>query len=320
MTLPVVADLPRLLRRLAREEDDERRELARLEARLRRFQDEERPAYEHWLRLVHGPLVARIGELAAELCARQMLAERVTELVEDEGLHPREALYLVREGTPARGPRRDGTAAPDEIAARRRAKLERKRAERRRAKRAGQKEAAPGVGDGDRSMEGPRRQLTALYRALARSLHPDSPTVVRALAPARLRTIWAEVQAAYAVRSLERLLALSIWLETVTAAGVDAAIADGAADGSFLSLAERHARLRALRRSARALERRLAELAREPAWDFASAPASARRKLERAAARRLAGERDAMEAALAAVDEFLAGIGPPRPPRSTRRR
>ncbi len=65
MTLPVVADLSRLLRRLAREEDDERRELARLEARLRRFQDEERPAYEQWLRLVHGPLVARIGELAA---------------------------------------------------------------------------------------------------------------------------------------------------------------------------------------------------------------------------------------------------------------
>ena len=169
-------------------------------------------------------------------------------------------------------------------------------------------------------MEGPRRQLTALYRALARSLHPDSPTVVRALAPARLRTIWAEVQAAYAVRSLERLVALSTWLETVTVAGLDAAIADGAADGPFLSLAERHARLRALRRSARALERRLAELAREPAWDFASAPASARRKLERAAARRLAGERDAMEAALAAVDEFLADIGPPRPPRSTRRR
>ncbi len=195
-----------------------------------------------------------------------MLAERVTELVEDEGLHPREALYLVREGTP-RGGRRDG-AAPDEVAARRRAKLERKRAERRRAKREGMKDAVHGVGDGDdgdRSAAGTRRPITALYRALARSLHPDSPTVVRALALARLRTIWAEVQAAYAVRSLERLLALSTWLETVTAAGVDAAIADGAADGSFLSLAERHARLRALRRSARALERRLAELTREPA-------------------------------------------------------
>ena len=39
MTLPVPADLSRLLRRLAREERTERGALARLEARLRRFED-----------------------------------------------------------------------------------------------------------------------------------------------------------------------------------------------------------------------------------------------------------------------------------------
>lgn len=318
MTLPVVADLPRLLRRLAREEDEERRALARLEARVRRYEDVEAPAYHAWLRLAHGPLVARIDELAAELRARQMLADRVSDLVDDEGLHPREALWLVQEAMPSRAARADDAPSADEIAARRRAKLERKRAERRQAKR-GRKAVGARAGEAAATDEGARRRLLGLYRTLARSLHPDSPTVVRTLAPARLRAVWTEVQAAYAMRSLERLLALATWLETVRAAGSEAAAAEPV-DGAFLPLAERHERLRALRRAARALERRLADAGREPAWELAHASAGDRRKLARVAARRLTIERDAMEAALAAVDAFLAGIGPPRPPRGARRR
>ncbi len=316
MTLPVVADLPRLLRHLAREEDAERRELARLEARLRRYEDVERPAYDAWLRLELGPVVTEIEELAAALRARQMLAERVNDLVEDEGLHPREALYVLQEAPDVGAAGAAGRAERearhrDEIEARRRAKLDRKRAERKRKKHA---QRQGGAIRGDDGTETSRRRLLAIYRALARSLHPDSPSVVRTLAPARLRAIWAEVQAAYALRSLERLLALATWLETIGAGGGE----DDGRDGPFLSLAERRERVRTLRRSARALDRRLAALVSEPAWEFAATAPPLRRKLRTMAARRLAAERDAMRSALAAVDEFLAGIGPPRPPRTQR--
>ena len=59
MTLPVLTDMQQLLRRLAIEEDDQRRDLARREDRLRRFEDLERPAYESWLRLEIGPIVCQ---------------------------------------------------------------------------------------------------------------------------------------------------------------------------------------------------------------------------------------------------------------------
>ncbi|MCC6763124.1 MAG: hypothetical protein IT293_00540 [Deltaproteobacteria bacterium] len=326
MTLPVPADLPRLLRRLAREERTERRELARLEARLRRFEDVERPAYDAWLRLELGPAVGEVEELSSALRARQVLAARVTELVEDEGLHPREALWVVRECGADEAPRAEGGAERtarerDEVEARRRAKRERKRAARKRARRerraAGRGGGASGATGAEGAVDGvATKRLAAIYRALARSLHPDSPSVVRTLAPARLRAVWAEVQAAYAVRGLERLLALATWLQAVAESGLDAEAELGeAADaaGGFLSVAERHERLRALRRAARMLERRLEGLAAEPAWAFPAATPQARRKLRRGAARRLAGERDALRAALAAVDEFLDDIGPPRP-------
>lgn len=329
--LPVVIDVRQVLRRLAREEASERTELARLEARLRRYEDVERPAYEAWLRLALGPAVTRVEELAVELRARQVLAARVTELVEVGGLHAREALWMIQEAASAPaeepGSRRRGPATedPDAVDARRRAKRDRKRAERKQAARERKAAAAGGSGPGDAGAEPSRKRLVGLYRDLARSLHPDSPHVLRDLPAARLRSIWAEVQAAYAIRSLERLLALATWVETVAATGVDATSGEAtsaarAPDGPTLSLAERHDRLRALRRASRALDRRLATLAAEPGWDFEGASPPARRKLEQAAARRLAREAAEMEAALQAVDAFLDAIGPPRPPRGVRRR
>jgi len=323
VTIPAVADLRAVLEGLARRERDARRIVADLEARLRRFEDVERPAYEAWLRLELGPLVTRVEETAAELRARQMLAERVSELVEDEGLHPREALWVVREAPPARPRGDDESVSREEIAARRRAKLERKRAERKQAKRTRRRGAtdAAAAGEPQTDAAGPgRRRLVVLYRALARRLHPDSPTVLGSLAPARRRTVWAEVQTAYRTGSVERLLALSTWMDTVTETGVDGVVgADAHADGPVLSLAERHERLRALRRSARALERRLAELATAPSWEFTSATAAARRKLRQAALRRLEAELTEAREALAEVEAMLAAVGPPRAPRTTPR-
>lgn len=329
--LPVVVDVRQVLRRLAREETSERTELARLEARLRRYEDLERPAYEAWLRLELGPAVMRVEELAIALRSRQILAARVSELVELDGLHAREALWVIQEAASGSehdsGSRRRGPATedPDAVDARRRAKRDRKRAERKQAARERKATAAGGAATAESGGEPSRKRLVGLYRDLARSLHPDSPHVLRDLPPARLRSIWAEVQAAYAIRSLERLLALATWVETVAATGVDATSGDAASEARgpeapTLSLSERHDRLRALRRASRTLDRRLATLAAEPAWDFEGAEPPARRKLKQAAARRLASEAAEMAAALQVVDDFLDAIGPPRPPRGVRRR
>lgn len=252
--LPVPSDLQALLRRLAIAERDRVREAASLEARIRRFEDVERPAYECWRRLTFGPSLSALQERYDEVQARRALARRVMELVERDDRHPREALYLAthRDAGPVPG---SAGPDPDEVEARRRAKRERKRADRRRTARAARaSEAAP-------------RRIVTLYRALARRLHPDSHTAIRSLDPTRVRAVWNEVQAAYEARSLERMLAISAWLER---ASEPDAVEPPAAP--LLSLAERHERLRALGRSCRALERRLAELERDPAWNFLDAP------------------------------------------------
>ena len=166
--------------------------------------------------------------------------------------------------------------------------------------------------------------MTELYRALARRLHPDSPTAISGLDPGRVRTIWVDVQAAYAARSLERMLAISAWLEMAAAGGTDAgALGHERRDSSYaplLSLAERHEHVRALDRSRRALERRLAQLEREPAWGFEAAPTRVRRQLKQAAARRLEDELSQVRNALDDVEDFFKSIGSPRPPRQMRRR
>jgi len=307
--LPVVVDVHQVRRRLAEEEEDCRRELVRLEARLREFEDVERPAYMSWVRLELGPVVTRVEEVTAALRAQSFLADRVDELVAAHGLHPREALHAARTGGALDEER-------DAVAARRQAKLDRKRAERKQAKRARRAGAVPQADAGGRAGAplGAARVVT-LYRGLARRLHPDSPMVVRGLAPARLRTVWAEVQAAYAARNLERLLALSAWLETAAAAG-GVARDGGDAGGPLVSLGERHVRLRALRGACRALERRLAELASDPAWEFPTVSAAVRRGLKQAAAKRLAAELDELALALREAEDFIAAIGAPRPPRT----
>jgi hypothetical protein len=154
-----------------------------------------------------------------------------------------------------------------------------------------------------------------LYRALARRLHPDSPTAIRSLDAARIRTVWTEVQSAYEARSLERMLAISAWLETAETPGTNAPPA-----APLLSLAERHERLRALARSCRTLERRLADLERDPAWKFGDAPGRIRRRLEKDVARDIDDEFVRLREAAEELDEFFAAIGSPRAPRDGRGR
>jgi len=314
--LPVLSDLQALLRRLALDEHDRVRELASLESRIRRFEDVERPAFIRWRRLTFGPALSALQELYEEVQARRALARRVMELVERRSLRPREALYVATHGASAKTDRH-ADSDRDAVEARRRAKRERKRDERKetaRAKRASNQaaRATPRAGTDDAAAA---RRIVTLYRALARRLHPDSPTAIRSLDAVRVRAVWTEVQSAYESRSLERMLAISAWLETAEERGPE-----GPPAAPLLSLGERHERLRALARSCRALERRLAELERDPAWEFVDAPGRIRRRLEKDVARDIDDELARLREAAVELDEFFRAIGSPRPPRSERGR
>jgi len=253
----------------------------------------------------------------------------VNELVERQGLHPREALYVV---TTSGTDTDSGTSSgwdPDEVEARRRAKLERKRMERRQAKRArsGAAGTPPVATPGSERAphtERRRTRIVRLYRALARQLHPDSPTVLRSLTATRMRQIWTEVQTAYEALDLDRLLGLSAWLDTMAASGTvpgsgEPALADESPP-PLLSLDERHQRLRALRRACRALERRLARLETDPAWNFAHMPERRRRTLRVEAAAELDRRVAQLHELAQTLDDFFASIGSPRRPRDGRRR
>ena len=322
MKLPVPVDARRLRARLAVEERELLERLAALEARVRRFADVERPAYESWRRLEFGPLLATLQEVSDELRLRSVLADRLQVLVEREGLDPREALHRAQHPA-ARATR--GGFDPDEVEARRRAKLERKRAQRRDAKRdqraAGRKaeSGAPAAGASAR----PAR-VVDLYRALARRIHPDSPSALRGIASERLGALWADVQDAYESASLERLLAISAWVESLGEADGNAPPLHGSSGASarspLLSLSERHERLRALRRSCRALERDLDALRSDPAWEFAEQQRHGRSRLARRTRDAIEQEIDRVRRALAEVEELFAAIGSPRPPRPRRRR
>jgi len=322
--LPVPSDAQRLRERLATEERVLIEQLAALEARVRRFADVERPAYASWRRLEFGPLLATLQELSDELRMRSVLADRLSVLVEQHGLHPREALHrLTDPGAHAPGESFD----TGEVEARRRAKLARKRAERkeaRRAQRAADRSAGQGAADAPSAATArPPARIVDLYRALARRIHPDSASALRNLEPGRLGALWADVQGAYEAGSLERLLAIAAWVETLADADAsgDALRARSAASAAIeRSFSERFARLRALHRSRRALERQLTELRTDPAWEFAAQRAGARRKLARQARTAIDDEIALVRHALQELEEFFESIGPPRPPRRGQRR
>lgn len=315
--LPVPSDARRLAERLAAQEQDLAEHLAALEARVRLFEDVEQPAYASWRRLEFGPLLVALQELSDELHMRRVLAHRVSELAEREGLHPREALHVLTHPDARAGRTSPGGFDPDEVEARRRAKRDRKREERKAAKRTKRVAERPA----DASLEvrgaGPTR-IVGLYRALARRLHPDSPRALRTIAPERLGALWSDVQDAYESGRLERLLAIAAWIETLGDA--DSASGIGPMESlALLSFSERFDRLRVLRRSCRALERELAALRADPAWEFETRRRAAPLELARRARAGIEEDVDRIRRALEDVEAFFDEIGRPRPPRSRRR-
>jgi hypothetical protein len=297
--LPIPVDLTVLIGRLRAEERDRRAQLADLEAQLRQFADVEQPAYARWLRLELGPTLTALDARRDELAARRATARRVMALVELGGWHPREALYVVLHPQPD-APQRSDRMDADEVAARRRAKVERKRAARKAARRVQRPTPAPDTG----RVSSRGASSVVVFRAIARRLHPDSPAAIRSLEPERVKSLWLEAHAAHAANDLDRLLSIAAWLDQ--------------GDGEPIrptSLSERYDRLRALARAARTLEERIADRVVDPAWAFSERSPRERRRLRAAAARALDDELARVEAALGEVADFLDEIGTPRKPR-----
>jgi hypothetical protein len=289
--LPVKLDIENLDRELASL-------LASLEERIRSFEAGDRPAYENWIRLELGPHFSTLDELAETIHARRILAHRVNHLVQNEGLHPREALYVAvarPEDDEVESESKSGFD-PDEIEARRRAKVESKRARRKQEKREKARE--------EKSEDPSKNRIVSLYRSLARKLHPDSPLALKELPTAQAMRLWHEVQSAYDTANLDRLLSIAAWLG-----------AKGDRSREIVSVSERVERIRAMKKSIRRLEKTLESLSTHVAWEFRKKVGGERKKLRKKAARELEDEIARTQEVLDMLDDFIDSIGPAREPK-----
>jgi hypothetical protein len=300
--LPIKLDIESLDRELASL-------LASLEERIRSFETGDRPAYENWVRLELGPHFSTLDELAETIHARRILAHRVNSLVQNEGLHPREALYaaMARPEASAESsdedeeeePRSKAGFDPDEIEARRRAKIESKRARRKAEKKEKAREEKP---------EDPSKtRIVSLYRSLARKLHPDSPLALKEISGSQAMKLWHEVQSAYDTSNLDRLLSIAAWLG-----------GKGDRTKEIVSVSERVERIRAMKKSIRRLEKTLENLSSHVAWEFRKKIGSERKKLKKKAARELEDEIARTQEVLDLLNDFIDSIGSAREPQKTK--
>jgi len=305
---PIPVDLQSLLERLAREDQRLMHRLAELEDRIRKFEDFERPSYDEWIRLELGPQLMTLEELHQRIYERRILAQRVNDLIEGEGMHPREALYIaLGKGADPRTEKKtksksEGAWDEDEIEARRRAKIEAKRAARRQDKKE-QKEIKK-----EGRLAPLKGGLVSLYRALARRLHPDSAHLVQGLPAYRVLSLWMEVQTAYDSGNSERLLAITAWLSENTNE-------DLSSESPSSSFSERYEKIRSMKKSISRLEEKVSQLGTHPAWKFGDVRSSARRKIRQRAARELEDELARTQEVMDLLDDFIESIGPPRPPK-----
>ena len=331
-----------LLHRLAQQERELSQRLAEREELIQKFEKTDRPAYEVWVRLELGPRISILEEILGQIREKRILVHRVEALIERQGLHPREALYVATFRTlvptdpdlesnddadeapdlsetsysgpsEADAPRSQGYS-PEEVEARRRAKLESKRATRKEAKKNAKRNLNPLFEESssrssshspdsnapipDSPAEIQRRKGVKLYRRLAWKLHPDS---IDAIPAARAQKLWLEVQAAYDALDWNRLLSIAAWL------------GEGVSGTLDRSLSERYDRIRSLNRSSIQLDKRVGGFRLHPAWGFSTSRGSDRKKLKKQAAREMEDQMAEAQRALEAIEDFIESLGPPRP-------
>lgn len=334
--LPVPVDHDSLSKRLTLEEKYLLQSLAQLEDRVRKFEDFEHTAYENWFRLEFGPELMALQQTYEIIRERQILVRRINELIETDGFTPREALYValnknqptVSNSNSNSNSKKSHDHDADEIAARRRAKLESKRAVRREEKKQKKKnnsnnndQSAPRE---TKSQADPNRnRMVSLYRNLARRLHPDSPLSIKDLPTSRVLNLWFEVHSAYHSANYERLVAITAWLD-------QRQLEDGASQStpfglSFsASFSERFERIRSMTKSCSRLKKRITELETHPAWNFLNAREPLNQKVNlktrRRAAKELEEETAHTRLGLEALNDFIESIGTAKPPRERGRR
>jgi hypothetical protein len=278
------------------------RELAKVEkarAEWRRFDREDRPAFERWLAGRFGAVLTELRELDLALREKEQLIDEVEIEYAWIGARSYRAAYLAvmrrrtapvrRRATPREEARHFADFSPEEkrtlfedfiadfldIDPADIPKKEYQRMFR---------DFQAGLG-GERPEPAPARpvrsedaRLKELYRHLVRRLHPDT----RADGDPEVSALWHEVQEAYAAGQVERLEMLL-------------ALTDlrGKSAGEHISLFQMREVLAELRHALLALRKSLRAARRDPAWNFArSAKREAiARRLERRFQRDLAARR-----------------------------
>ena len=264
------------------------REMARLEkvrAEWRRFEQEDRPAFERWRAATFGALLSRLRDTESLLREKEALIHEVEMEMFTRGTrNPRAAYAAVmrRRSKPPLAEARDDEPPPMreddgdfeipefeqnllfEDFLRTFLGIDPDRMSERKYEKMFADFKAKVLGQGDPEPPPPSRaqpappkteqaRIKEIYRVLVRRLHPDT----RVDSDAEISALWHEVQEAYSHGNLERLEML-LALTDIQSNGA----------GEHTSLFQMRSVLRELRRSFSALQRSLKAGKRELAWNF----------------------------------------------------
>ena len=272
------------------------RELAKVErarATWRRFEREDKPAYERWVAASFGGQMTRLRDGAATLRERERLIEEVEVESARTGRSRRTAFATVqrRKAMPPRSPRADDEPPPEEdepagfardedaeeaipqdeqrdmfenflrmFLGREPADLSQREYEKMFAEfqedvfASTAPESAPPPPETAAEPRPENVRLKETYRLLVRRLHPD----LRADSDAEVSAIWHDVQEAYGLGNLERLEMLLALTDI-----------QSKSTGAHTSLFQMREVLAELRRAYQSLQKSLRIARKDPAWNFA---------------------------------------------------
>lgn len=251
--------------------------LDRARAELRRFEEEDRPAYAAWVAATFGPLLTELRENARLIGEQEdLIADVESEMIWSGHSNPRRAYAAVMRKRESPGNEEDHgeeenpseREGPDITAEERREMFEDfvesifginakdLHPEVYAAKFADFQANVLGENPQSAASETeqtPGSRIKEIYRILVRRLHPD----LRAGEDAPVSSVWHEVQEAYEARNLDRLETLLALTE----------MRDDPAGGNA-PLSQLRNALEELARALRTIQRSITQAKLDPAWDF----------------------------------------------------
>src|ERR1051325_2422494 len=82
-------------KKISREYESARAEIERVRKQLRRFEEDDKPAFRRWLHGQCGPIITLCRELEQRICAHEMILFRVQEASFFSGISPKKAYERV---------------------------------------------------------------------------------------------------------------------------------------------------------------------------------------------------------------------------------